>query len=90
MGDAVGAAVRVSHAREDDVRHRATAVGGAASLILAGHLEAELRVLVRDVGRQPFEGLPARAANASLLRLLHEGVLHRLGAGGLGLTLAHE
>ena len=65
----MGAAVRVDHALEDDVRHRAAAVVGAASLILAGPLEAELRVLVRDVGRQPFVGLPARAANASLLRL---------------------
>ena len=90
VGGAVDAAVRVDHAREEDVQHRAAAVVGAASLALAGLLEAELRLLVLDAVREVFVGLLLRAPDTSRLRLLHEAVLHRLGIGSLGLTLAHE
>ena len=82
------AAVRVDHAREEDVQHRAAAVVGAASLALASLLEAELRLLVLDAVLEIFVGLLLRAPDTSRLRLLHEAVLHRLGVGSLGLTLA--
>ena len=85
----MGAAVRVDHAREEDVQHRAAAVVGAASLALAGLLEAELRLLVLDAVREVFVGLLLRK-DASRLRLLHEAVLHRLGVGGLGLFFPND
>ena len=43
-----------------------------------------------DAVREVFVGLLLRAPDTSRLRLLHETVLHRLGIGSLGLTLAHE